>query len=85
MYDQWRRIHLAWYRLVAYKRSVRSWLSIPENKALAESSGWIDEIVREGSPSDLPQHTAQAVMQIDDDTDKRFRARFQAERKAQNA
>ena len=85
MYDQWRRLHLAWYRLVEYKRSVRSWLAVPANRHLAESSGWIDEIVKEGSASDLPQYTAQTLMKIDDDTDKRFRARFQAERKAQNA
>lgn len=84
MYDQWRRLHLAWYRIVAYKRDVRAWLSVPANRELAISSGWADVIAKEGSAKSLPLHTAQVLMGIDDATDIRFRARFQLERKGTN-
>ena len=78
MYDQWRRLHLAWYRIVKYKRDVRKWLD--ENEQLAHNSGWYDWVRDEGSPSSLKESTAQALMNLDDATNARFLARFQQEK-----
>lgn len=78
MYNEWRKLHLAWYRLVQYKRSVRLWLE--KNEAIAHNSGWYDWVVEEGSPSTLKVYTAQAVMNLDDATNTRFLARFQQEK-----
>jgi hypothetical protein len=78
MYDQWRRLHLAWYRIVKYRRDVRKWLE--ENEQLARTSGWYDWVRIEGSPSTLNQQTAQTIMQLDDATNARFLARFQSEK-----
>jgi hypothetical protein len=78
MYDQWRRLHLAWYRMVKYKRDVRKWLD--DNEQMAHNSGWYDWVREEGSPHTLKEHTAQALMRLDDATNTRFLARFQQEK-----
>jgi len=78
MYDQWRRLHLAWYRLVKYKRDVRKWLD--ENEQLAHNSGWYDWVREEGSAHTLKEQTAQVLMGLDDATNTRFLARFQQEK-----
>lgn len=79
MYDAWRRAHLAYFRLVKYKRECREWLKSKENYALAQSSGWLSVIIDEGNPAGLPKYTAQAVLGIDDATNSRFLARFNKE------
>jgi hypothetical protein len=78
MYDQWRRLHLAWYRIVKYNRDVRKWLD--ENESLAHNSGWYVWVREEGSPHTLKEHTAQTLMGLDDATNTRFLARFQQEK-----
>jgi hypothetical protein len=78
VYDQWRRLHLAWYRFVHYKRQVRKWLD--ENEALAHNSGWYEWVQQEGSPASLKEQTAQVIMNLDDATNARFLARFQQEK-----
>jgi hypothetical protein len=64
--------------MVKYKRDVRKWLD--DNEQMAHNSGWYDWVREEGSPHTLKEHTAQALMGLDDATNTRFLARFQQEK-----
>ncbi|CAB4177610.1 hypothetical protein UFOVP1344_32 [uncultured Caudovirales phage] len=76
MYSTWRRHHLAYFRLVKYKRDCREWLKSKENYALAQASGWLAVAINEGDPAGLHNQTAQRIMGIDDATNARFTAKF---------